>query len=281
VDAEKDSKVQVSLHWYGFKRARDIGLGILPVAYVLGFLSWSNHNLRLKLGWVPASLERYLALGFMAVLVAVLLAASLLALQWLYRALRIKGRKWAWVVWILVPLAGSLSFIAYGLVLSAVDILLPERSYIWILLSFLGALSGILVQAASSGAEWALARGPGPRIKLRESNGEVVATLPVLFSLLIGTLASSDLSSHINSEFGGTAPAIAKFEVQGEGIVRLQWLGMVESWNATSGLAVTTPLYVFSSDNGYLVRNGTSEPENGPLYEIDKASVLTIHWIRH
>jgi hypothetical protein len=279
MDDPKDDDVRISLHWNGIKKVRDFLLWVLPAAYVLGFFSWTTHNLSYGLGWVPTSLERYLALGFLALLLALLMAASLISLELGFRTLYGRMPRAAWTVWLLIPLAGALTFILYGFALDSVGILVSEQSLTWILLGMVGAFLLPLSQGMVFFTEWTLAKFT--TWKLRDSNKEVIATTPLVMCIIFSTLAFPDfVAPNIRSEFGGCAPAMAKFEVHGEGIARLDRIGLITSWNHTSGLALTSPLYVFSTEDGFLVRDGSTDAGVGPLYQIDKSTVLTVYWIR-
>jgi hypothetical protein len=199
---------------------RDLSLAVLPTIYLLGFLAWSTHSLRLGLGFLDVSTPKYLLAGtLLGLWIATLAAAawggsSIAGRLYKTRFLRHGNRLW-FVVRLLVDVVVAL--LALGTLL--------------VLALFLGILEGPILELfpalVSIGLVFTFepfhirARPRGVKDHRRTAATRVAARggLPriivvALWALVLVPLFSYQVLPQTSAEFGGARAREAYFDLR-------------------------------------------------------------------
>lgn len=279
VDSGKD-ELEFHLHTKALAVAKNVAIGILPVAYVLGYYAWSKHNLDYGLGWVSAPPERYLALGLTALFLGASVGIFVVGarmLSWAMRKWKMPYRSLALAAY---PLCGALAFSLYFSFLGVIDVV-DGRSLHWYSPPIVGAFT-----VSFAGGLWFFAERPpawtGSKTE-RPRKGAIVVTTPLLISAALGGLIFPlFFMDAVQSDFGGTTPSLAIFEIRQEDVTPALRVGLLDGWNATHPVEETRLLWVLSSSaDSYLVRDAEGNPHDGVLIQIPASKVAAIRWVFH
>ncbi|MEA3189529.1 MAG: hypothetical protein QOD77_111 [Thermoplasmata archaeon] len=252
---------------------RNIALGILPAAYVIGFMAWGRHLYDYRLGWVSAPPERLLALGFAALVLGLMVAFALVMAHQAYRKACRRGWRSTWVL-LVYPVAGALGVLACYFIGQGFD-MLEENTYSPWLYAMQGVLLGVAVPALAALLNRLFAKDKHLHKDEEDVTVLVVGTFVMVAMISFPLIFMEDLAP----EFGGTFPEVAILEIEPDGLTPVVRRNLLENVNETSGFGYTVPVFVLATtSDSFLVRNGTMDPRAGPLFEIPRRSVSAVGW---
>lgn len=275
------ASVSLNVFWHekGLRRGRDIALGAVPAAFVMGFISWAAYARNLGLGRLPAGYEQYVSLGIIGLATtAVLLLGFVIAVAFTEVFSSMMARS------LLLPFSvaifGGLSMLFVALILEGLT-LARASSDLYIISFLLGALTMFLVWLTII---WLQVCGTGIYFfdQGEDEGRSLVITWPLLITAFyVATIALPvGMAGEIDPAFGGPSPRVAVLELERSALSNVTGSLLVPNWeNATASVVHSEKVWVFGSSSArYLVRLH-SDIANAPLIELNGRVVLAIYWI--
>lgn len=246
------------------EKVRDLVLLSLPLAYTLGFLSWSIYAHRAGAGFLPLTVPNYLVAGYVvSVLVAVLIG------PWLVLFTHVKS---------------PLQHITASLLSSLLLLLLIDSIGTWLgLIDLTWPITLVLLALTGLGLGWAHAvptvnRWRGKRVSPSRTDSVTQAAIVLLASLFI---FGHVILPTVPPAFGGAESDTAIFDLDPSRLTPAlrDW---VIDWNFSSmndtSLRTLELNVLLETSDYFLVRTEARSTNADALYQIPRDSVWTVTW---